>query len=720
MAERPLLLLPEASSATRGKKGGGGGGPAKLGAERQQERLGPRLRELETAFESKRVQLQTAASGIVPEDVLVLETAGTVDEFVKAVARIEGFEFLSEYDEEDVPPDSDFFTDKDGASIGYTRRVYMVFSNQEAFRQLLRLWRLWQRGGAFERGYTKWRDVFSLLRDVRPWGVKDRLEETGVLIDWSERVQLGADVVGCDIELWFRINEQRRQIASQAVRECVRELGGTALSEGVVPGIHYHGLAVQLPIQAVQQVLNKQTRDQVRLVQSEQIQFFRAAGQMAARIPGDKRRSTSAFAGPTPQGTPRVALLDGLPLQNHGTLASRLVVDDPDTFETDYRADVRAHGTAMASLIIWGDLSQSERTPIPHPLYVRPIMRPVFPLGSMNQEPFERVPEDVLIVDLVHRAVRRLFEAEGKTEPAAPHVVIVNFSIGIRDRPFSGTLSPLARLLDWLSWKHKVLFIVSAGNHLHPVETGKPWSELESLSRADLTAVVIQSLAADTRNRRALSPAEALNALTVGALHVDGDTAIHATSRLDPVPVGYPSPLNAHGLGYRRSIKPDVLVPGGRVQYDRPILGQETRLRLIRVAAAPGVEVAVPGAVAGDVTHTAKSRGTSNAAALLSRRGAFLRGTRDRQPRRWRPELLPFCAANRSNPRHLRSVRRSHSSSLASPRRWLSSMVRAPRPARRCVAAGRSSRRGCSSAEGRARRCRATRPAWDTSGRSLG
>ena len=48
------------------------------------------------------------------------------------------------------------------------------------------------------------------------------------------------------------------------------------------------GLAVQLPIEMVQQVLNTQTRDQVQLVQSEQIQFFRAAGQMAARAGGEE------------------------------------------------------------------------------------------------------------------------------------------------------------------------------------------------------------------------------------------------------------------------------------------------------------------------------------------------------------------------------------------------------------------------------------------------
>jgi hypothetical protein len=39
---------------------------------------------------------------------------------------------------------------------------------------------------------------------------------------------------------------------------------------------------------------------------------------------------------------------------------------------------------------------------------------------------------------------------------------------------------------------------------------------------------------------------------------------------------------------------------------------------------APGIEVAAPGAHHGDVTHTTKTRGTSNAAALLTRAGAML------------------------------------------------------------------------------------------------
>lgn len=622
MAERPLLLLPEATTATRGKKGGGGAGPAKLGAGRQQARLGPRLLELERAFQSRSVQLQTAATAIVPEDVLVLETAGTVEDFVKAVSRIGGFEFLAEYDEQDIPPDEDFFAERGGEHVAYTGRVYMVFANQDAFRQLQGLWQRFQNGEKFERGLTKWRDVFALLRDIRPWGVKDRLEETGVLADWNERAQHGDEIVHCEIELWFRANDEKQQAASQTVRARVQNLGGSVLSEVRVPSIHYHGLAVRLPIQAVQQVLNTQTRDQVQLVQSEQVQFFRAAGQIAVRGAGVGTPATTAFAGPQPAGQSRVALLDGLPLQNHTALANRLLVDDPDGFETDYLAETRVHGTGVASLIIWGDLNGANHSPIPQPLYVRPIMRPVLPPAGTNWAPFERVPEGTLVVDLVHRSVRRLFEVDGQEGPAAPEVALINFSIGILDRPFAGSLSPLARLLDWLSWKHKVLFVVSAGNCMQDVETGRPWSELQALTPVDLASVVLQSVAADTRNRRALSPAEAMNALTVGALHADADIA--APTQIDPLPTGYPSPLNAHGLGYRRSIKPDLLVQGGRLQYQRPNAESQTALRPIRVDVSPGIEVAAPGALAGDVNHTTKSRGTSNAAALLTRAGAML------------------------------------------------------------------------------------------------
>ena len=124
-------------------------------------------------------------------------------------------------------------------------------------------------------------------------------------------------------------------------------------------------------------------------------------------------------------------LFDGLPLQAHRRLQGRLRVDDPDDFEEDYPATKRRHGTAMASMILHGDLEAGE-APLPRPLYVRPILRPDHRDWRSNDE---SVHEGTLVVDLLHRSVRRLFEGDGDEPPVAPDVVVINLSIGIRDRP---------------------------------------------------------------------------------------------------------------------------------------------------------------------------------------------------------------------------------------------------------------------------------------------
>lgn len=107
-------------------------------------------------------------------------------------------------------------------------------------------------------------------------------------------------------------------------------------------------------------------------------------------------------------GLPRIALLDGLPFPNHDALAGRLVVDDPDGLAERYPLSSRNHGTAMASLIVQGDLSIGGE-PLDRPLYVRPIMRPhEFAAG------YEQILPNRLLTDLLHQAVKRIVEGEGE------------------------------------------------------------------------------------------------------------------------------------------------------------------------------------------------------------------------------------------------------------------------------------------------------------------
>ena len=146
----------------------------------------------------------------------------------------------------------------------------------------------------------------------------------------------------------------------------------------------------------------------------------------------------------------------------------------------------------------------------------------------------------------------------------------------------------------------------------------------------------------DTRNRRLMSPAETLNGLTVGAVHADGSNPT-ANSRLidpfeksiqsywsPPASASYaserlPSTVSAHGPGFRRSIKPEIYLPGGRQFLSEHMGGTRATATLgtPSYTDAPGQRVATPGPP-GQLDKTLYTRGTSNATALASRGANFL------------------------------------------------------------------------------------------------
>ena len=628
MPERPLLILPSPGEPLpRRRRGGGGGAPHLPSLVRQAERLDPKFDALQQALEARRVRVQAESHDLVPEEVVVLETIDTVEHFIRAVEKIPGMEWLAEIEETDIPPDDDFFEVTDSGERRPDKtlrgRLFMLFTNQDALRIVLSMWKEWHENGRLPRGRGAWKRVFERLRDVRLWGVKDRLHETGVLDDWRERTARGEEVVPCEIELWHRGTHPQRRDARDRVAALVAEHGGRIVTEATINEIAYHALLAHLPVTFVDSLL-EENDDDVALVQCEQIQFFRASGQSAVTVSDDHREEDrAALPGEPPAGSPVIALFDGLPLQAHRRLQGRLLIDDPDDFEEDYPPDRRRHGTAMASLIVHGDLAAGE-APLSRPLYIRPILRPDQRDWRNNDE---SVPEDTLVVDLVHRAVRRLFEDEGEGTATAPSVAVINLSIGIRDRPFDQALSPLARLLDWLAWHYKVLFVVSAGNHTQRIELSVQTRDLESMSAPEIQRDVVRSVAADARHRRLLSPAEAVNALTVAAVHHDASTGNPPPRQRDPyLATGLPSPVNAQGMGYRRAIKPDILASGGRVVMREQLTTRDERARLDIYGGtlAPGQRVAAPGSTPGDLAAAKYTRGTSNAAAMVSRAAGSL------------------------------------------------------------------------------------------------
>ena len=616
MTKRPLLFFPSPGKADRTKRKPHISKLVTPSTERQRKRLSQSISELVINAE-----LQYTSQGIDPEQTLVFETAGSVEEFINAVKKVEGLEWMGEIETEFDPDDDFYYTDNNNKKLD-NKKVggcfYLVMSNLVGMRKILSLFKKCDKDRSLDYGLGKFKKVFEQLRNIRKWGAKDRIKEN-LIEEWRcflDPHNLPPSKARCEIEFWYRKNPKQRESDEAKVKQLVQYLGGDVVSRCDIPEIAYHSILVNLPPQSAQEILNQWEADsleEVQLVLCESIMFIQCTSQISDGK-HDTRDELSDYAdsiGEEPSGNPIVALIDGLPLSNHYLLRNRLNIDSDDW---EYDNSDRQHGTAMASLIVHGDLDERS-IPLNKPVYVRPIMKPDLSSTSHN----EVLPFDILLVDYIHRSVKRMIEGDGSGEAVAPTVKIINLSIGDESRPFLGEMSPFARLLDWLSEKYNILFIISSGNHSYSINLGITKEKLSSLSPLDLERLMIQKILEDARNRKILSPSESINGLTVGALHADnsGDPDILNSidvfrSLLAPLP----SPVSALGLGYGRSVKPDFLFSGGKIAYAFPYGSQNVTLNNME-SGKIGNRVATPG-LPGELEKTKRCSGSSNSAALVS------------------------------------------------------------------------------------------------------
>jgi hypothetical protein len=586
---------------------------------RQRERLRPEYQRLRLALDRPDGGLELRADpfGIAPERAIVMEIAGSLADFHKAVARILGLRFL--IDEEFAgEPDADFaVVDEDGQPIPgrpVPGRRYIAMPTIAALRDLLGLYELWRREERLPRGFTPWRDLFSQLRTLRAWGPRDRIEDEAI-VAWREDLAAGGiDDVVIEAELWFSADGEARRAAIELLAAETVELAGAFITDSTIPEIAYHAALLRLPVAGLERVM---AREEVRLALDDQVMFLRpqAVISAAAAEPlAPEGRAIERLAGPL-AGPPIAALLDGFPLQRHHLLEGRISVEDEDGLESRATVARRFHGTAMASLIVHGDLNRAEAS-LSRPLLVRPIMF----AGADDIE--ERTEQERLLIDTVYRAVVRMKDPDTPDGPIAPSVILINLSMGDRRRPFAGSISPWARLLDYLAARYDVLFLVSAGNIVEDLVLAEVpnLAALEAATHDERLRLFLNLLQDRQGQRTLLSPAEALNPLTIGAAHDDAVQPARPNRQLDPYPDGgMPMISSALGLGHRRVIKPDLLMPGGR---QRLAFKSSPPLTLgpMRVAQGFGLRAAAPdGAGRGSLDRRTLSFGTSPAAALATR-----------------------------------------------------------------------------------------------------
>jgi hypothetical protein len=425
----PLLGLPSPVASTTPKGHGGGRKPKVPTRARQVQRLGPQFARLQSVLSNATaaISLRSDPTSIAPERAIVFEVAGDLDDFYRAVQRIPGLEYLAEGDTE-FPPDQDFaVVDTRRDTRGQPRmdkplggKVYLAMPDLEALREFVRLWNLWSNNQPLPRNFAVWRHLFSQLKALRPWGPQDRIPSETIQF-WQEQLQQApGQPVRTEIELWFHQSAEARARAFTQFETSVAAAGGCIIHHAVIPEISYDAALVDIPAEQIPALI---VQGQVRLALADEVMFLRPQAVVShpteIESAGNATDETGGAAATLP---PIAALFDGVPVQQHTHLADRLIIDDPDGLEAMTTVTCRVHGTAMASLILYGDFNDSPE-PLPRKLYVRPLM--YAPSGDV-----ERTQESRLLIDTIYRAIKRMKEGdqEGGCDSTA----------GVSSQPFDG------------------------------------------------------------------------------------------------------------------------------------------------------------------------------------------------------------------------------------------------------------------------------------------
>lgn len=552
---------------------------------------------------------------MVPERALVFELKGPVENF-EAVAVELGFEFLVGENKRGLDSEEAAEVhEEEQRGLNDERPVgpnlYLTMPSEAGLRKLLARWKSFTQNEPAPLGLSRLWTIFGYLTDLRTWSAKDRIDPA--MLAYVQRM-LGErvnDPVSLEIDLWFRSTERERDKALATLRQVLAENNGHELDLVTIEAIRYQGILINVPANIAQLLVEGQGG----LAHLDEIMTIRPQSDFDLDEQAQNGRQGDIPDAPRPTRNAIAAILDGFPVDAHEAIAGRIDVVEVDARAIDAPVDRRAHGTAMASLVTRGDLHAPGQA-----LDRRVAVVPVLISDASGRE---RTIPGKLPIGVIYRALQAIV-GEGRPVPQAlKDVVVINHSLCDTYAPFVRRPSPWAALLDHFSYKYRLVFVVSAGNINTPFELSE-FEDVDQLRAADPSnrqLAILLAVEASKGTRGLLSPAEAMNAITVGAIHAEEAGPPTGGNVIDPYPdarLTMPNLASALGLGINRCIKPDVITNGGRFAAGCSNLqGGGVSVSARRVAAM-GQLVASPSRT-GDLTERARLAGTSNSAALTTR-----------------------------------------------------------------------------------------------------
>ena len=464
MVERSILRIPEPTNSHRRRRRSRFSPPLKSpGVQAQRQRFQATFISLSEALGQADPipELRQDPSGIAPERALVFVAAGSIQRFVQA-ARTIGFEVFSEAELEgldDYP--NGFLPDASGT---LPRTLYTTMPTLLSLRRLISFWTAYGNEEQPPRGAAPWWELFDLMLELRPWGPADRLNEDARAIINDRLPPDDNAEITVEIEIWPTANRDKRASWRRETEMRVASTGGRVLDRCSIAedGFIYDAVLARLPVRYVRKMLQSSEYPE-SLVTIEGVKYFWPQITCQAE-PGTSGGPLSQRSAPGPfnsQAPVRAALLDGVPAAGRAHLDGGVTIEDVHDLVSHSIVDHRFHATAMASLILRGDLETDGKALGDARIVSVPVL--------IDREGNAKSPEDRLFVDLIHTALTRLLTGD---EPLGPNVFVVNFSIGVLDSRFAGRISTLAHLLDWWAAKERRLVCGLCGQHRRPLAAG--------------------------------------------------------------------------------------------------------------------------------------------------------------------------------------------------------------------------------------------------------
>jgi subtilisin family serine protease len=442
--------------------------------------------------------------------------------FDEAVARLPSFATDVPYVRIEVAPGA-LVSDAELSSIG----LVPVYHREDAILAAYSKERSLRTFESQLASYTQLKKklaVLAKIQTIRPWSRDDRSGTRLKATHIDPAREYTVDLLVMPV-----VDEKPNPQAVRSIEKFVAASAGRVVDRALEPT--FSALRVRLRGQALNQMLDY--RDDIALADlppDARVIVPEALSLRIDDVPDIEGPSASA---------PAVCLVDSGILEGHPLLEPAIVVTKSKSFPKELGPPVpnppvnkAGHGTCVAGVALYADVAACAHAKsfVPELRIINARM-----LDDKNELHPDRMPFLREIVEHVRDECR-----------------VLNLSFGLE--PHEGFLSIHAVELDALARETKMLFVVSSGNVAREYLQGKS-------PPSDYPAFMLGP------HWRVLSPAEALNVLTVGGVTPDSEPFAAKNSLKVLAPKRAPSPFGCTG-GIKNVLKPELVEVAGNLGYD--------------------------------------------------------------------------------------------------------------------------------------------------------